>query len=69
MSTYTDAKKNFDRYFAEAVMHLGAQKYQPGLELNAVLSNPKDVLYVSFCGAFDVRVCILCRNVECVGYS
>jgi hypothetical protein len=46
MATYTDAKRNFDKYFAEATSQLSAQKYQPGLELNAVLSNPKDVIYI-----------------------
>jgi hypothetical protein len=38
--SYTDAKKNFDKYFAEAASKLGPSKIQPGLEPNAVLSNP-----------------------------
>ena len=46
MATYTDAKRNFDKYFAEATLQLGAAIYQPGLELNAVLSNPKDIIYM-----------------------
>ena len=46
MATYTDAKRNFDKYFAEATLQLGAAIYQPGLELNAVLSNSKDIIYM-----------------------
>ena len=37
MATYTDAKRNFDKYFAEAVSAVGAAKMQPGMEPNAVL--------------------------------
>ena len=28
MATYTDAKRNFDKYFAEAVYHVGPAKIQ-----------------------------------------
>lgn len=43
---YTDAKLDFDRYFAECTYVLTPPKYQPGLEFNAVLSNPKDITYI-----------------------
>ena len=43
MATYTDAENNFDKYFAEATFELGSGKIQPGLEPNAVLSNPRTV--------------------------
>lgn len=46
MATYTDAKRNFDKYFATATSVLGADKIQPGLEFNAVLSNPLDIGYI-----------------------
>ena len=46
MVTYTDAKRSFDKYFAEATLQLGPAIYQPGLEVNAVLSNSKDIIYM-----------------------
>ena len=46
MATYTDAKKNFDKLFAEATSVIGADKMQPGMEPNAVLSNPLDIGYI-----------------------
>ena len=46
MATYTDAKKNFDKYFAEATSQVGPEKMQPGMEFNAVLSNSKDIVYI-----------------------
>lgn len=46
MATYTDAKRNFDKYFAEAAATVGMEKLQPGMEPNAVLSNPLDIGYI-----------------------
>ena len=46
MATYTDAKRNFDKYFAEAVYQVGPAKIQPGMEPNAVLANPLDIGYI-----------------------
>ena len=46
MATYTDAKRNFDKYFAEAVYQVGPAKIQPGMEPNAVLANPLDTGYI-----------------------
>ena len=38
--------KHGSRYFAESTATIGAQKLQPGMEPNAVLSNPLDIGYI-----------------------
>eukprot|EP00040_Diaphanoeca_grandis_P012349 m.62630 g.62630 ORF g.62630 m.62630 type:complete len:243 (+) comp23182_c1_seq1:222-950(+) len=46
MATYTDAEKNFDKYFAMATFVLTPAKIQPGLEFNAVQTNPRTTHYI-----------------------
>jgi hypothetical protein len=53
---YTDAKRNFDKYFAMATSVIGAAKMMPGLEPNAVLSNELDIGYIISKGVSAVAV-------------
>ena len=58
---YTDAKRNFDKYFAVATSVIGAAKMVPGLEPNAVLSNELDIGYIII---FEGRVGGRCLGAQ-----